>query len=276
MKSNKAAVSESWVSDIWLRLRPGFQQGGTRVRKAAHAWEASDEASLQALEEYFWGSVNRFARLTSSLMHHLPPQACVLDAGAGHGLLAACLKEAGFETHACDIHEGLPIFSKLGIPYRFWHLEGQSAPYSDEYFDAVVLSQTIEHFTYSPRRPLEEILRITRKGGIILIDAPNVSSFRNLWRLMRGRTLFWNFRKHYLEQDPSYFNGIPYYDRHNHEYCRQDLNDIADFFGLTLLEFCYYSSYNAKKRSRAAIVASKLRDAVPHWRKSLYAIYRKP
>jgi SAM-dependent methyltransferase len=260
------------VETTWERIRPSFCQNTSSIRP--HTWEKSDEASLVALEEYFWGSANRFALLISKAAQYLPAGAKVLDAGAGSGILAAALKTAGFEAHASDLHQGLAIFEQESIPYQPWHLEAESAPYEDHSFDAVILSQTIEHFTYSPLKPLMEIHRIVRPGGIVIIDAPNISCFRNVTRLIRGKSLHWDLKKHYLEQIPETVHGIPYYDRHNHEYSKDDLINIAEHFGTRIEELAYYSSYNQKKYDFFTVLASHIRDSIKHWRKGIYAVYR--
>jgi SAM-dependent methyltransferase len=258
------------VVSVWRQFKEGFVADSDVA--ASRSWEGADTASLEAMEEYFWGSAHRFAMLISVLSGHLSDGASVLDAGAGHGILAGGFKAAGFNSHASDLHDGLAIFSTLEIPYRRWHLEAQPAPFPDHTFDAVVLSQTIEHFTYSPLHPLREILRITKPGGMILIDAPNIACFRNIWRLFRGKSIHWSYKRHYLEQAPELENGIPYYDRHNHECSMQDLMDVADFFGLEIVQAAYYSSYNERKRGRLSVLASRLRDCVRPWRKGVYAL----
>lgn len=266
---------EKLVESVWQRISPCFagQQGAS---ERSRSWENSDPDSFNALDEYFWGSSYRFALLVSILRQKLPKGAKVLDAGSGHGILAAALQATGFDASASDLHGGLPVFDHLKIPYSTWHLEAEPAPYQDRAFDAVVLSQTIEHFTYSPLRPLREIVRIVKPGGFILIDAPNVSSFRNISKLIRGKTLHWNLKKHYLEQEPEVRNGVPYYDRHNHEYSMQDLRDIAEFFGLELELARYYSSYNRRKRGMIAVLASRIRDSIQPWRKSILGLFRVP
>ncbi|MDX8412329.1 MAG: class I SAM-dependent methyltransferase [Mariprofundaceae bacterium] len=266
--------AEVLVASVWRKSREGFVAEADVA--ASRSWEGADQASLEAMEEYFWGSSHRFAMLISVLSGHLSGGASVLDAGAGHGILAGGLKAAGFDSRATDLHNGLAIFSSLQIPYQRWHLEAQPAPFPDNSFDAVVLSQTIEHFTYSPLHPLREILRITKPGGMILIDAPNIACFRNVWRLMRGKSILWSYKRNYLEQAPDIENGVPYYDRHNHECSMQDLMDIADFFDLEVEQAGYYSSYNEKKRGHLAVLASRLRDCVRLWRKGVYALYRVP
>ena len=184
---------------------------------------------IEQIEEYFWGSYYRIALLTYVASKHLSPGSRILDAGTGFGFLPALLKRVGFAPFACDLFARHHIMEHLSISYANWHMEAQVAPYNSGYFDGVIISQTIEHFTFSPRHALSEMMRITRPQGIIVVDAPNISSFRNLSRLLRGKSVHWNFRAHYLEQEPIVVAGVPYYDRHNHEYSRGDFVDIADF-----------------------------------------------
>jgi SAM-dependent methyltransferase len=262
------------VENVWQRCKPMFSNNQQSDR--VHSWEQADEASMLALEEYFQGSAYRFAILLALSEKYLPKSAKVLDAGAGHGVLAISLKDMGFEAVASDLHHGLAIFEHEGIPYQRWHLEGEPAPFPDDSFDAIILSQTIEHFTYSPVHPLREMIRILRPGGTLIIDAPNISCFRNVSRLLRGKSIHWDFKKNYLEQQPEVFNQIPYYDRHNHEYSKEDLEAIADYFNLHLKELAYYSSMNTQKRGAIAVFVAHIRDLVRHWRKGIYAVYKLP
>lgn len=267
-------TAEKSLEKVWERSKKHFLNNTSSDRP--HSWEQSDEESLSQLDEYFYGSSYRFSMLFTLAKKYFPEGAKVLDAGAGHGVLAFALKDAGFNAEASDLHKGLAAFDAENTPYHTWHLEAQDAPFPDNSFDAVILSQTIEHFTFSPLHPLKEIQRILRPGGVMIIDAPNISCFHNISRLLRGKSLHWNFKKHYLEQAPEEANGVPYYDRHNHEYSREDLQAIADFFSLTVEEITYYSSYNKKKHGFLAILVSQVRDSIRHWRKGIYAVYRLP
>ncbi|MDQ6955164.1 MAG: class I SAM-dependent methyltransferase [Mariprofundaceae bacterium] len=266
--------AEKLVYNVWNRCKNHFFKNTPSER--CHSWEQADETSLRALEEYFHGSAYRFSMLLTLAKQYLPEKAKVLDAGAGHGVLALALKDAGFNAAASDLHQGLAIFEEENIPYYQWHLEAHAAPFPDNSFDAVILSQTIEHFTYSPLKPLQELVRVLRPSGILIVDAPNISCFHNISRLFRGKSLHWNLKKHYLEQVAEVVDGVPYYDRHNHEYSYEDLLDIADYFDLKVENIAYYSSCNKKKRGQFAIFFSHIRDAVKRWRKGIYAVYRLP
>ncbi len=265
--------SQEITNSAWEKLRPLLTH---EIKTSEDDWVQRYCPDASEVETYFWGSRDRFAMLLQLLSNRLHSGASILDAGAGYGVQPAVLKTAGFEAFASDIYDGVQLYEPLGIKYKPWHLEAEAAPYPDNTFDAVVLSQTIEHFTYSPRKPLEEMLRITKPGGYILIDAPNIAAFRNISRLLRGKSIHWDMKKHYLEQEPSITNGTPYYDRHNHEYAMQDFHDIASYFNLEMVDNGYFSPLNWKMKSRFVNMTSYLRDIVPHWRKSLYAMFRLP
>jgi len=120
------------------------------------------------------------------------------------------------------------------------------------------------------------MIRITRPGGYLLIDAPNISSFHNISRLIRGKSIHWAMDKHYLSQQPLIAQGIPFYDRHNHEYAIQDLQDIASHFNLRTISSGYYSPLNREKNSALTLAFAHLRDLIPHWRKGVFMLYQTP
>ncbi len=263
--------SDHLASKAWEKIKPFLLQANEHTTSE---WGNRYIPGINEVESYFHGSRERFSMLLDIIRRHLP-RGRVLDAGAGHGIQAIVFKLAGYQTFASDIYPSANLYEKLGVEYRQWNLETQPAPFPKHFFDTIVLSQTIEHFTYSPLHPIREMLHVLKPEGFLLIDAPNISSFNNIWRLMRGKTIHWNLKKHYLEQQPNIVNGIPYFDRHNHEYSMQDFDDIASFFHLEIVEHGYYSPLN-KQKPLPTRWASKLRDCIPHWRKGLYCLFRKP
>ncbi|MDX8414541.1 MAG: class I SAM-dependent methyltransferase [Mariprofundales bacterium] len=268
------SYSHLLVQQAWQQLRPLLADAADNHEQP---WlEKYVGESMSDMDDYVAGSHDRFAMIIDQLRPRLASSARVLDAGAGYGIQAAACKLAGWNACASDLYDGLSLFDRLEIPYSRWHLEIDRAPFEDHAFDAVVLSQTIEHFTYSPRHAVEQMIRITRPGGYLLIDAPNISAFHNISRLIRGKSIHWDMGKHYLQQEPLVANGIPFFDRHNHEYAMQDLHDIANHFALTILEKGYYSPLNRVKNSVITLAFAHLRDLVPHWRKGLFMLYQIP
>ena len=91
----------------------------------------------------------------------LPETGRVLEIGPG---------EAVFDRKRCE-HVGINI-SARGSTDVF--ADGQSLPFRDASFDAVIATEVIEHVRY-PYRLLEEIRRVLRPSGRVLLSTPNVA-----------------------------------------------------------------------------------------------------
>lgn len=131
-------------------------------------------------------------------IHHLAELGTVtpgrlLDIGAYYGLIAGVAHRIGWNLAAVDAFP-IPDFSSLKIPERNVECEIYNActdtlPFPDESFDAIVLSEVLEHLNYSPLPMFREIRRVLRPGGILLISTPNPSGLGRLIGLARGRAM---------------------------------------------------------------------------------------
>ena len=117
----------------------------------------------------------------------------ILDVGPGPGLLSSLLYELGHKCFAIDIvdnREVYPgIFLKKDIEFKQCNVEVDSIPYPNDYFDGVVCCQVLEHFSHSHLHAIKEMYRVLKPGGIIELDVPNVVSFRNRSRILRGKNI---------------------------------------------------------------------------------------
>lgn len=97
-----------------------------------------------------------------------------LDVGCGVGrALKYCFKKrikcVGFDFSEKAINLAKKI---LNPKIEILIADGEKLPFTEESFDLVSSLGTIEHFT-SPAKGLEQIKRITKKGGQILLVVPN-------------------------------------------------------------------------------------------------------
>lgn len=67
-----------------------------------------------------------------------------------------------------NVYETLDFLARLNPTYV---QDIQETVLSDEFFDLVICSQTLEH-VYEPIRAIKEIHRITIKGGYAILDCP--------------------------------------------------------------------------------------------------------
>jgi len=100
----------------------------------------------------------------------------VLDLGAGFGLLSKKIGELGYDVTACELDPvRISHIRKIGLKCDKVDLNCK-LPYNDRLFDIVISSDVIEHLT-RPYDFIQEIGRVTKKGGMLIITTPNIMNW---------------------------------------------------------------------------------------------------
>jgi SAM-dependent methyltransferase len=101
------------------------------------------------------------------VLRHVPSGSSLLDVGAGAGLIAGELREAGLQVTAFDKSpRAIELSDALGTGVR--HGDLSSFPVS-KCFDAVLLSMVAHHL--DPLAPaLERVRELLRPGGILIFE----------------------------------------------------------------------------------------------------------
>jgi len=106
---------------------------------------------------------------------HSVPAGRLLEVGCGNGQMLEEYRRLGWETHGVEI-----VPDSAQIAWRADHqiVVGQlsDAAYENEYFDAVVLWDTLEHI-HNPGQTVRRIHQITKPGGHVYISVPNYASW---------------------------------------------------------------------------------------------------
>ncbi|HXX58167.1 MAG TPA: class I SAM-dependent methyltransferase [Thermodesulfovibrionales bacterium] len=205
----------------------------------------------------------------------------VLDVGAGNGILVSLLSELGHECRAIDIID-LPelypeIYKEKKISFQKCNVEVDDIPYPDGFFDAVVCSEVFEHFTLSHLRAMQEIYRVLSPGGTVVVAVPNAVCFRNRSRMIRGKHITWDYKKHYLHAEPVLYKGLSFFpDRHNREFTASELRLLLNEIHLRNIEVRFDKSRSYRTGfERIKSIGSSLRDLIPSLRKTLIAFGEK-
>ncbi len=117
-----------------------------------------------------------------------PARGDLLDVAAGSGLAAEALAAQGWIVTALDLSQELvdQIRARPGIREALQHdLSGGPLPFADARFAAVFAGEIIEHLV-DTRRFLDELHRVLRPGGLLVVTTPNLASFENRIRLLFG------------------------------------------------------------------------------------------
>lgn len=111
-----------------------------------------------------------------TLLGALARGARVLDVGSGSGVVLEVLRRRGFPAVGLErAPEALRISRAAGLDVVDADLLDR--PFPEESFDAVVLFHVLEHLE-RPVETLEEISRVLRPGGLLLVQVPCVESLQ--------------------------------------------------------------------------------------------------
>ncbi|MEM7413252.1 MAG: class I SAM-dependent methyltransferase [Myxococcota bacterium] len=119
------------------------------------------------------------ARHASFLSWGMPEGARVLDVGCGRGVVLGALADRGFEVHGMEQSPAAATGADPRAEVRIAP-DLASAGYPDAYFDQVLIWHVLEHLT-DPRGTLEEIRRVLRPGGRLVVAVPNFESEQARW-----------------------------------------------------------------------------------------------
>ncbi len=105
--------------------------------------------------------------LVAYYYHHFGHVHRVLDLGCGLGCMGRLKPDSTVEVYGLDIDQGSVAKAAQYESTQFWDLEAQHLPFDDEYFDAVLAKDILEHLQ-TPWVLLPEIYRTLRPGGTII------------------------------------------------------------------------------------------------------------
>jgi 2-polyprenyl-3-methyl-5-hydroxy-6-metoxy-1,4-benzoquinol methylase len=115
----------------------------------------------------------------------------LLDVGCAGGELAALLAARGWRVEGADAEPALVEAARArGVEARLVDLDRAPLPWPDRAVDVVVAAEVIEHVVDTDHL-LEEIARVLRPGGALVITTPNLASLENRLRLLLGRYPMW-------------------------------------------------------------------------------------
>lgn len=99
------------------------------------------------------------------------------------------LKEASKRLVGMDIHEEhVNIARENGFNYHVADIEDETLPSRLGQFDVILLLEVIEHLN-SVGTALNNIMKLLRFGGMLVVTVPNLFSLNNMSRLVTGRQI---------------------------------------------------------------------------------------
>ena len=122
-----------------------------------------------------------------SILRTIPNKEVGADLGCLSGMATALYAATGIkELHAFDISKiSLDAVRAKGFKGFYWDADGEQCPMPDNTYDLLIAGEIIEHLIDTDRFA-EEARRILKPGGYLILSTPNLASWYNRIRLIRG------------------------------------------------------------------------------------------
>jgi SAM-dependent methyltransferase len=114
-----------------------------------------------------------------------PAPGRMLDLGCGSGWFLRDMRDKGWEVHGVEINSAAAELGRRQAQLDIFAGTIQQANFPTDHFDYVRSNHSFEHIT-CPNETLEEIRRVLRPGGKLMIGVPNVAGlnarlFQEYW-----------------------------------------------------------------------------------------------
>jgi SAM-dependent methyltransferase len=122
----------------------------------------------------------------------------ILEISSFLAVVDIALAKIGFDVYTYDIpvFQENPNLNRLYTEFKIHPSSGDlkeisktGLPYPDDHFDAVILSEVLEHLNGNPLPVLQEINRILKNDGVVYITTPNQVSLINRIKVVSGRSI---------------------------------------------------------------------------------------
>lgn len=177
------------------------------------------------------------------------------DLGGYFGIIAATLTELGYTTELADFYGEAVMTGDEHADLRSWwdarrltvhDLDLQAPdlalPVATDSVDIVALEAVIEHFPHTPRLVLQEIHRILRPGGLLLLDTPNAGALGTRVGFLMHAEGLW------ASASDLYFSDVPFAG-HSRCFSHSELTTMLGWAGFTIVDLRLFDLVDPNHRA---------------------------
>lgn len=162
----------------------------------------------------------------------------LLDIGCYPPYLLEKAQKLGFQiSGVASKHE--PITSPLEKYVTHLNIEKDKLPYPSNSFDIILLTELLEHLPHSPLFPLQQIRRVLKPDGLLIMTTPNAGRLANRLLPLVGKTTYPPLEQ--LINTPYASDNI--YHRHHKEYTLDELKRLIQLAGFKIVKLTTIIAY---------------------------------
>ncbi|MFC1966525.1 class I SAM-dependent methyltransferase [Chloroflexota bacterium] len=167
----------------------------------------------------------------SSAMQRSKRKMKILDIGCDTGQMSMLFDRIGLEVSCTSATELPPetdkLFTRKHITFKKCILPYDSLPFPPDTFDFVYMGALFEHIPSAHKMVLEDVKRVMKGGGYLIIETPNLANISNRLLLLMGRPV-----SAYIEQ---YYNDDNWIG-HFREFTLGEMKAILGYSGYEVVE----------------------------------------
>ena len=107
------------------------------------------------------------------------------DIGGDNGIISYFLRKAGGEWTSADLEDAAVCSIRALVQTSVYKIDGKSTPFGNNSFDAIVIIDFLEHI-HTDALFIEELARIIKPGGELIINVPYYSGKFSLLRTLKN------------------------------------------------------------------------------------------
>jgi len=117
----------------------------------------------------------------------------LLDIGCCTGFLLDEARNVGWDTSGVELSAWASRYAAEKFNLKIYNMSLEKAGFPNEYFDVVIMQDTIEHL-HDPKKMLLEINRVLKTNGILYINTPDIESLTS--RVLKAK--WWGINQFHL------------------------------------------------------------------------------
>jgi len=194
---------------------------------------------------YLQNHRERYIDLVNIIMR-FGPNHDLLEIGSYPGHLSVILKRLGYAITCVDIEPNRiqRYWNKNSIVVDKFDVENEVLSYESGSFDICLFTEVLEHLRINPILPLQEIHRVLRPGGILILSTPNISP------LDRLNFFIGNDYQGDLIHEYNKLNWLGHMG-HIRLYSKKDITNLLTYIGFSPQFEYYMGSPHLSKKAKA-------------------------